>query len=89
MIHFELQMTWQRLHLCSLSHLSLLLKSAEDPMRNDKHSPQVAGELFVKAFDPQSSVQIVAVSKQRACVNRVSILTEHCVNNNSGKCKIN
>lgn len=46
-------------------------------MRNDKQSQQVAGELFVQAFDPQSSVQIVAVSEQRARVNRVSILTEH------------
>lgn len=57
-------------------------------MWNDKQSPQVAGELFVKAFDPQSSAQIVAVSEQRACVNRVRVLTEHCVNINGRKCKM-
>lgn len=70
------------------SQLSFLLKCAEDATRNDKQSPQVAGELFVKAFDTHSSVQIVAVSEQRACVNRVSILTEHCANINGWKCKM-
>lgn len=54
-------------------------------MRNDKQSPQVAGELFGKAFDPRSSFQIIAVSEQRACVNRVSILAEHCVNTYGSK----
>lgn len=68
--------------LSLFSRLSFLLKCAEGLMRNDKQSPQVAGELFVKAFDPQSSVQIIALSEQRACVNRVCVLTEICVNIN-------
>lgn len=86
-IHLVLHMTWQRFCLCSLFSL-FLLKCAEGLMRNDKQSPQVAGELFVKAFDPQSSVQIIAVSEQRACVNRVCVLTEICVNINGWKCKM-